>query len=74
MTSKYKASIKVRLTRVFNIAVLTGVLILASLVCVVFIIMEEHLVQLTQEELTFLRKFGTQNSMYEKGSEISDQF
>ena len=42
MTSKYKASIKVRLTRVFNIAVLIGVFILSALVYVVFVIFEEH--------------------------------
>ena len=72
MTSKYKASIKVRLTRVFNIAVLIGVFLLSTLVYVVFVIFEEHVLQLTREELTFLRKFGTQNSMYEKGSQISD--
>ena len=74
MTSKYKASIKVRLTRVFNVAVLTGVFILAALVNIIFVIFEERLVDMTINELTFLRKFGTQNSMYEKGSQISDQF
>ena len=59
MTSKYQASIKVRLTRVFNIAVVTGVLILATLLTVMILVYEQELLQMTKEELTFLIKFGT---------------
>ena len=59
MTSKYSASIKVRLTRVFNIAVLTGVIILAALVSVLVVVFEHYLKEMTKDELRSLIEFGT---------------
>ena len=59
MTSKYSASIKVRLTRVFNIAVLTGVIILAALVSVLVVVFEHYLKEITKDELRSLIEFGT---------------
>ena len=74
MTSKYRASIKVRLTRVFNIAVLIATMILVGLVSLTFYVFEFNLINMTKEELALDVKESMQISQLEKGSEISDRF
>ena len=51
MTSKYKASIKVRLTRVFNIAVLISSIILIACVALIEYWMQAQLTEAALREL-----------------------
>ena len=74
MTSKYRASIKVRLTRVFNIAVILASTILVGLIALVFYKFEINLIKMTIDELKLDVKESMQISQLEKGSEISDRF
>ena len=74
MPSKYSASIKVRLSRVVNIAVLIMSIVLVVLVMLVFFLIEAELIRITIDELSDLRKAGLYGTIYERGSQISDQF
>ena len=52
MTSKYSASIKVRLSRTFNWAVLIGSILLCGLVVILFVYFESILVGQTEMSIT----------------------
>ena len=51
MTSKYRASIKVRLTRVFNAAVMIASTILVGIIVIIFWKFEVNLINMTIDEL-----------------------
>ena len=74
MPSKYTASIKVRLSRVVNFAILLMALGLIVVLITTFVIFEGHLIDFTKDSLSDLRKEGLEGTIYERGSQISDQF